>query len=259
MRRPVWQKRSIIFATIFLVLGVVSIFLIRKQMAFDINSTFMKEAHQVGEKARPIGYRNPYSFDLDDGEFTQIESQKCKDCHGTMLDKVQGKPKYPIHYSMLKTKVLKFQCIDCHKKVDLGPRTPKKATFRVDRVHCLRCHEQRQKQRLGTKENDKALELIGDRNLISNHGIDQKDGMKWIGKHFKVAAIIGVEHCRRCHAFGSELDFCNDCHKGLHGANWKGRHFKVAKERGVARCRWCHTRGSYMDFCQERCHGAKAP
>lgn len=245
-----------------IVVLVAGFFFVRaRQKPLDIDSPYMKSVHEVSEESRPPGVTNPYSYDLKDQAIAISESDKCKGCHGDMLEKVEGEPKYPIHFVMLrpitaknsKSGVLDLECVHCHKKVDLGKRNRDKVTIRVDRRQCTTCHESTDRENAQAK--DKGLDAIGKGNLIANHGTDKETGKGWLVEHRKVAGVVGAVECRRCHAFGSELDFCNECHEGWHGENWKGRHFKAARRLGLARCRQCHAPKSEMDFCSDRCHG----
>lgn len=180
------------------------------------DSSFMKKAHEA-TKVRPIDTTRPYTFDYvaEDIEVLKKDSVRCEACHGLMLQYQDGKPKYPIHKKMQSVPLIKFHCTDCHKKVDLGRRRPGRATIRVDRTQCTRCHES---DKDSTPAKAVAGAVIGDSDvpetfLISNHGIDKKSGKEWAAKaHAEVAKNIGPGKCRRCHAHDTELDFCDDCH-----------------------------------------------
>ncbi len=178
-------------------------------------SRFMREAHRATQ-LRPTDKRSPYNFQYftQDIAVMDRDSLRCEACHGSMVESEGGKPKFPIHRKMLTAPMIKFHCVDCHKRVDLGRRSPERATIKVDRTQCVKCHE----SEAGSPAEARGGGRLGDADvpeiyLISNHGIDKKSGKSWpAGRHGKVAARIGEQKCRRCHLPGSELDFCDDCH-----------------------------------------------
>ncbi len=269
MRKLLWERRVAIFLVIVLLLALGALYPVWFRWPRPIDSPFMERVHMVSEGARPSGVTDIYSYDLKDNAVAARESRKCRFCHGNMLQKEDGEPLYPIHDKMLKpitakslkkrdVSILELECVDCHKKVDMGKRTPEQATFRIDRGMCVKCHELQQKERLGTDTHPGAAnaEDIGARNLLVNHGSDQESGRAWIVDHRRVAGVIGAVECRACHAFDSELDFCNECHIGWHPDDWKGSHPAAVKEFGIKRCLQCHVPDSKMDICSQRCHGA---
>ncbi len=156
-----------------------------------------------------------YDYTKDDRELVERDSAKCIACHGTMVDKGK-KPEnatYYIHQKMLTAAILDFRCTDCHKEVDISRRSPDKATIRIDRTLCPKCHE--------TGGIPAGLSASGEVEagappqmppLLKLHGTDQKSGKKWIKDHPKVAMSVGVGQCRKCHKYNSELDFCRVCH-----------------------------------------------
>lgn len=268
MRKLLWERRVAIFLVIVLLLALGALYPVWFRWPRPIDSPFMERVHMVSEGSRPPGANDIYSYDLTDPALSARESKKCRFCHGNMLQTKDDEPLYPIHKKMLNpitTKslkgknesILELECVDCHKKVDLGKRTPERATFRIDRGMCVKCHELQQKERLSTDEHpgETNAEDIGARNLLVNHGMNQESGQTWIVDHRKVAGVIGAVECRVCHAFGSELDFCNDCHVGWHPDDWKGSHPDAVKELGIKRCLQCHVPDSTMDICSKRCHG----
>ncbi len=266
MHKLLWERKVAILGVIVLLLALGALYPVWFRWPRPIDSPFMERVHMVSEGARPSGVKDVYSYDFENEAVAVRESRKCRFCHGNMLEKEDGEPVYPIHDSMLKPKsintrddsTLKLECVDCHKKVDLGKRTPEHATFRIDRGMCAKCHELHQKEHLemDTHANKADPEHIGARNLIANHGMDQEGGRAWIIDHRKVAGVIGAIECRECHAFGSELDFCNDCHVGWHPDDWKGSHPAAVKKFGLKMCLQCHVPDSKMDICSRRCHGA---
>ena len=180
------------------------------------NPKFMKDAHEA-TITREEQKKNPYSFyySQKDKEVIQKDSMLCESCHGSMKQKENGKPKYPIHNKMLNVKLADFFCTNCHKKVDLGKRNRQRATIKVDRNLCTKCHEENAKVELTElKQIQKKLNKE-DPNLflVVRHGTDKKSGLEWVQKHNIVAKTVGVKKCRRCHKIGKELDFCTDCHK----------------------------------------------
>ncbi len=172
------------------------------------------EAQHKATKVKRDG-EETYNYTKDDRELVERDSAKCIACHGTMVDKGK-KPEnatYYIHQKMLTAAILDFRCTDCHKEVDISRRSPDKATFRIDRTLCPKCHE--------TGGIPAGLSASGEVEagappqmppLLKLHGTDQKSGKKWIKDHPKVAMSVGVGQCRKCHKYNSELDFCRVCH-----------------------------------------------
>lgn len=171
----------------------------------------LKKAHIASKVYRDGEYT--YNYTKEDRALVTRESAKCIACHGTMVDKGK-KPEnatYYIHQKMLTATMLDFHCTDCHKNVDITRRSPDKATIRVDRTLCPKCHE------TGGLSPDLAAEGgIGAPPqmppLLKLHGTDQKTGKHWIKNHPKIASQVGVGQCRKCHKYNSELDFCRVCH-----------------------------------------------
>lgn len=256
------RKKLIFGVPVAIAIVVLTMSLRGRTPKYDPNSAYWKSVHEVSKEARPPGVTNPYSYDFPDEAVAISESKKCEGCHGDMLDKEDGKPKYRIHNAMLRHNQdkgkdavpLGLRCVHCHKKVDLGKRNGKKVTMRVDRKQCTTCHELKQKE-LDDVMKEESGSPIGTRNLIANHGIDKKSARKWLTGHRSVAGVIGAVKCRRCHSFNSELDVCSECHKGWHGRNWKGRHYQAVKELGIKRCKQCHVPGTKMEICADFCHG----
>lgn len=177
-------------------------------------------------------------------------SDRCRGCHGSMRElKKNGRPKHPIHEAMFKVPLVEFECTDCHRNIDLWKRNPNKATFRINRFQCMKCHEatREQAKKLGRGQ---GLKVPGTM-LLSNHGLDRRSGRQWIKSHNRVVRREGVKNCRRCHKLDSELDFCRDCHR--HPRKWIGQHFKVARKLGLETCLLCHEQTSQLRSCQE-CH-----
>ncbi len=177
------------------------------------NSPFMREVHSA-TLPNKAALKTPYTFKYTKVDLGIIEkdSRRCQACHGTMLQAARGKPLFPIHTTMLTARLLSFHCTDCHKRVDLGRRDPSRATVRVDRTQCTRCHEDNKDNEKTGLMNVRGENAIPEQYLISNHGTDPESGEQWIKRHAKVGPEIGVKKCRRCHQLGSELDFCGDCH-----------------------------------------------
>ncbi len=159
---------------------------------------------------------NPYSFDYTQADKPTIikDSMLCEACHGSMRQEEDGKPKYYIHNKMLSQELVDFYCTNCHKRVDLGRRTPAHATIRVDRQLCTRCHEQGEKVPEMELEKIQAKLTKKDPNtyLVARHGTDKTAGLEWIKNHPHIAKKVGVDKCRRCHKKGRELNICRDCH-----------------------------------------------
>ena len=179
------------------------------------NPKLMKKVHEA-TKTRAEQKKNPYSFyySQKDKEVIRKDSMLCRSCHGSMKQKENGKAKYPIHNKMLNVEIADFFCTNCHKKVDLGKRTTRRATIRVDRNLCTKCHEENKKvdlkelKQIQKKINKEDPNLF----LVVRHGTDKKSGLAWVKEHQIVAKSVGVKKCRRCHKIGTELDFCTDCH-----------------------------------------------
>lgn len=180
------------------------------------DSKFMIKAHEA-TKTKRSQYRNPYSFyyTYKDKKVIKKDSVKCMACHGSMKQKVNGKPKYRIHNKMLNVKLVDFGCTNCHKKVDLGKRRRSRGTIKVDRRLCTKCHEankflsEQELKSLSLKLKKKDPNLY----IIIRHGRDKRHAKDWVRKnHFRIAKIVGVNKCRRCHKKGSELYFCGHCH-----------------------------------------------
>lgn len=156
--------------------------------------------------------KHTYDYTKEDRAVIKADSAKCIACHGTMVD-VSKKPDdapYPIHQKMLTATMLDFSCTDCHKEIDISRRSPEKATIRVDRDLCPKCHE------TGgvnvTTDTFVASAPPQMPPLMGMHGTDQESGKKWIKDHPKIVSQVGVGACRECHRYNSELDFCRVCH-----------------------------------------------
>ena len=185
--------------------------------AIDLKPTskFMKKTHRA-TRIRASDDETPYTFEYTKENVPTLEkdSRRCQACHGSMRQKKDGESIYPIHEIMMTARFINFHCTDCHKSVDLGERDPSRATIRIDRTQCTRCHEGDQDTEPAELMNVKTRRPneVQSRYLISNHGIDKKSAKQWIKGHAKVAADTGVNKCWRCHQKGSEFDFCDDCH-----------------------------------------------
>lgn len=209
------------FVVVFFVLSSLGIVVLPRgiqRILFTItraqsNSATMETIH---EATRVDAEGDAYTFRYRSNKRGTIkkDSARCESCHGDMLQKEGGKPKYPIHEKMLNASMLSFSCTDCHKKVDMGRRSPSRVTMRVDRTLCPACHEPAggsatAEESKGSKWGTQSKELP---NLMSRHGKTKKEGKKWIKDHPRVAMSIGIDQCKKCHIEGSELDFCRECH-----------------------------------------------
>lgn len=176
------------------------------------------------------------------------------------LTKKMANQKSPIHKKMLDAPMLSFSCTDCHKKVDLGKRSPSRVTRTVDRTLCPACHEPSGGQADATTSGGKSwaessgIELP---NLMSRHGKDEKGGKKWIKDHPRVAMSVGIDQCKKCHIEGSELDFCRECHTrggfrpSTHRAVYKVRINELYPDKArtdVVETKW---RGYHFVFVRE--------
>jgi len=187
----------------------------------NVRSEFMKNMHEA-TKTRVSQRKNAYSFLYKPSELQVVknDSIRCRACHGNMKQKVNGKPKYPIHNKMLSVKLIKIDCTNCHKKVDLSERRTSKGTIKVDRGLCTKCHEPKGRSALKYSTDTSWINATfmsrvqSEPNLMSSHGVDKKSAEEWINKHFLVAKAIGIKKCQKCHIPNSELDFCEDCHIG---------------------------------------------
>ena len=215
----------------------------------------------------------------------QRKSAQCIACHGSMVEKGEAKKTndkkreamFPIHEAMLTSPLLEFNCVDCHKRVDMRRLSPAHSTMKVDRKTCSRfpCHNPF---------------------IMEQH----KAGDAWIINHPRLAAVTGLEQCDECHK-EKELDFCSKCHdrggmrasshraqynvpikrlfpeigrEDIVSTRWKGFHFVFAREAlekmGAANvsasnlpldkveklpCRFCHV---LKEWCT-KCHIKHAP
>ncbi len=184
------------------------------------NSVDSLKSLHTATKAKHVNARGEtvytYKYSKEDRSIITRDSAKCEACHGSMLDKYDnGKPKHRIHTKMLTAPMLGFSCTDCHKKVDTRKRTPARPTFRVDRTLCPKCHDPSSpappSESTGgaTLGNPNAPEMP---NVFKKHGADENGAKKWIRIHPRIAQSVGIDKCRKCHQYGSELDFCRQCH-----------------------------------------------
>lgn len=178
------------------------------------NPKILKDLHQATMVKRD-GVET-YAYTPEDRIIIQSDSAKCIACHGKMTEKnKRNKPKYPIHDKMINDPMMSFQCTHCHKQVDTRKRRPGRATITVERELCPKCHN----SPLVTQGGLTGGPLAGAPaippqlpQLLVQHGSDAESGKKWIATHPRVAMALGIQQCRKCHIYGSELDFCNDCH-----------------------------------------------
>ncbi len=175
------------------------------------NVEALEKAHKATKVLRDGKYT--YDYTKADREVVKRDSAKCIACHGTMVSegKKAENATYFIHQKMLTASMLNFSCTDCHKEVDISRRSPDKATIRVDRTLCPKCHETGGGTiPAGLGDDGTAPPQMPP--LMGLHGTDQKSGKKWIKDHPKIASQVGVGACRKCHIYNSELDFCRVCH-----------------------------------------------
>lgn len=191
-----------------------------------------------------------YDYQAEDRLHIQTDSAKCIACHGTKkeLDK-NNKPKFPIHKKMLSAPMLNFLCTHCHKQVDIRKRRPGRATITVDRTLCPKCHNAPNPAQKGNTAVSVSGMPIPPQlpALLVQHGATPEAGKKWISRHPRVAMAVGIFQCRKCHKYGSELDFCNECHlrggfrpsshKALYKVDIKTVYPKT-KNSGVVNSRW---------------------
>lgn len=133
-------------------------------------------------------------------------SARCLGCHDNIRKAIaqpvgngelDGKlSKKPMHQKMLTLPQLDFQCVYCHKSVDLRRRDPSHETIKVDRKFCASypCHIPE---------------------IMAEHGEnDRERGRAWVKKHPDVAKKVGLnEVCFKCHVKGTELFICPKCHE----------------------------------------------
>ena len=225
------------------------------------NSKSLEEVHKATKVADLDTGKLGYKYTKKDARVIKSDSAKCMACHGDMLERdANNKPVNYIHDKMLQASMLTFNCTDCHKDVDIRPRSPGRVTTRVDRTSCPVCHDPSNETRTAAESEGETWAAAGAPSMprvMTLHGPNEADGKKWISEHPRVAMSIGISQCRKCHVKDSELDFCRDCH--LRGgfrpeshqvvyetnvnkifpeskkdqavaASWKGYHFVVVRE-----------------------------
>lgn len=198
---------------------VVYFSVVYKLYPHNIKSEFMKNVHEA-TKTQISQRKNAYSFlyKPSESQVVKNDSIRCRACHGNMKQRINGKAKYPIHNKMLSVKLIKLECTNCHKKVDLGDRRTSKGTIKVDRALCTKCHEPKGRSALKYSTDTSWIngkfksKIQSEPNLMSSHGVDKKSAKEWNNKHFLVANTIGIKECQKCHMPNTELDFCEDCH-----------------------------------------------
>lgn len=158
-----------------------------------------------------------YEYGEKDKGLVLRESARCIACHGSMVDegKKAEEARFYVHQKMLNTTLLNFSCTDCHKTVDLSERSPEKPTFRVDRAVCPACHNPQPEVLPATANGGSSWGVPGSTfsgSLMELHGYETESAKDWIYNHPRVAVAIGVDRCRECHIYDTELDFCRTCH-----------------------------------------------
>lgn len=223
--------------------------------------------HQATKVFRNGSYT--YAYTVEDRKIIEKDSAKCTACHGNMIELDKNKkPKYYIHWKMLSIPMLKLQCTECHKQVDIRKRGPGQMHLvKVDRSFCPKCHNeqiissgevQKDWQHFFSQNREKAAENAPQLpSVIQQHIItDNQSGKTWVKKHSVVAKSVGVDQCKRCHIPNSELDFCKDCHEEHpHNSQWiNGQHGKKARV-DFSYCLDCHIEGNKCFSC----HKIKVP
>lgn len=205
----------------------------------------------------------------------RISTSQCVACHGDKLDS-----RLVIHRIHLANPQLPgLSCHDCHRRVDLTPRSNVAGGRWVDLRFCKKCHSKfpglspgsRMKPSYFTRNctschkgssaprhaqpylprriaADKCPGCHGGRVLPWTPKHDQAD---WLQVHGQEALRTGTKDCFQCHDFG--LRFCDTCHavkppSHLPADAWLGSH--IAAARADTRvCYACHE----LNFCR-KCH-----
>lgn len=183
------------------------------------NATAMQNLHMASEVSvkGADGEQRSYQYGEKDRALVTRESARCVACHGTMIDpgKSAADARFYVHQKMLNTPWASFSCTDCHKRVDLKERSPDKATFQVDRAFCPACHNPQPVSIPATASGGNSWGTVGTTftgSVMELHGYDEASAKDWIYNHPNVAVSIGVDQCRDCHIYDTELDFCRTCH-----------------------------------------------
>ncbi len=152
-----------------------------------------------------------------------IAASACTACHGSMQSK-----ETPWHKKHLLGASTDFSCVDCHKEINIKPRTLAGKVM-IDRSICRGCHLKNQK-------------------FITYSLVHQKKN--WINLH-KISGGSNKEKCLECHKY-KELNFCGTCHdKHPHNNKWiYGGHGKKAVKTEF-KCLQCHEKETW---CTTQCH-----
>lgn len=160
----------------------------------------------------------------------------CQACHRSMTSK-----KTPWHRLHLKTSVTKLSCPDCHKQVEVGPRSMS-GKVSIDRGICLKCHrdkfyaysESHLKRDWIAVHRQLRTEISGGTNIPSMEELQENN-----------------PNCFVCHQ-KKELNFCKDCHSyHPHGIDWiNGKHGRRAVKTNFE-CLRCHDKNTW---CSTQCH-----
>lgn len=214
------------------------------------------------------------------GEVTEIHRSAakqdeaiCRFCHSDMLG--EGKQFHQVHRQGRSSEL---KCGDCHKSIDIEPRSTK-GKVTVDRQVCGRCHKSEfpaysaAHKRRGWVLRHQSLRGSDTKPCMPCHKLKELDfcdkchkshpgGAKWVNGGHGAKALASVPRgqfktgsipCDRCHA---RETFCaGQCHKGFlvpHDRLRVWHRDEVRADREA--CRLCHKRSNGLDFCSKRCH-----
>jgi hypothetical protein len=204
-----------------------------------------------------------------------VSGPECIACHGDKLNSP-----FPLHRIHLANDLLPgLTCHDCHRRVDLTPRSNTTGGRWVDVGFCKKCHSRFAGLNPGSPMTPKDFDvdcttchtgtlafrhaqpylsqIIAAKECNGCHGgrvlpwtpLHERKG--WMGVHGQEALRVGTKNCFQCHDFG--LRFCDTCHAikppmHLPADRWLLEHAEAARA-DTRVCYTCHE----INSCK-KCH-----
>jgi predicted CXXCH cytochrome family protein len=204
-----------------------------------------------------------------------VSTAECVACHG---DKLHSR--FPLHRIHLANDLLPgLSCHDCHRRVDLTPRSNIAGGRWVDLRFCKKCHSAfpglRPRSSMQPTDFDVDCttchtgrssfrharpylsQIISPKECKGCHGgrvlpwTPLHERSDWLKLHGAEALRAGTRGCFQCHDFG--LRFCDTCHavrppSHVPADEWKATHAQAARA-DTRVCYACHE----LNFCR-KCH-----